>query len=527
MPKSRSFSIYLLKDGFNHANAIVEHSGLQQVDSARVRGLPEGAVLYLLDNEPAAPWWKEYWGIENDLKQVLKGAIVFLPVNNRCFALTYGHTYHALKNIAYEYDFGLRTTLNALDPEKVKSTDILSPETAKRERIQSPISAAWTFFDFKQDESIVKKLHGAVKPEYESLFKNVTGSASLKFSSASQPDNLRNLCNKLLEIYALDTYKQTFPDLQGIIPVNDPSVIAKLQDELINGFMDKSKNLTLTIPDIINSEKSIEYYYSGSRLNRRFYDDVYIDHYRDYLVDQIGEYTRSDIDIKLLLKHTLNLKAEDGQKINSFPVLKCMLFDCELDSEHYHLCDGEWYLIDKSYLSKLKSDLDPIFVDKPELSACIEKKEDDYNKKIADKNAWICLDKTNISLPKQTQVEPCDLLYSSDEVVKLIHIKISTRSSSLSHLFNQGLNSIELLRSESVAKNKLKKLVNNDGICADIDNDKFEIIYGIITAKPSDNKSDNLPIFSRISLMRTLRTCRLYGVKCSVVLIDDQVDRKK
>ena len=130
-------------------------------------------------------------------------------------------------------------------------------------------------------------------------------------------------------------------------------------------------------------------------------------------------------------------------------------------------------------------------------------------------------------MPKQTQVEPCDLLYSSDEVVKLIHIKISTRSSSLSHLFNQGLNSIELLRSESVAKNKLKKLVNNDGICADIDNDKFEIIYGIITAKPSDNKSDNLPIFSRISLMRTLRTCRLYGVKCSVVLIDDQVDRKK
>jgi uncharacterized protein (TIGR04141 family) len=65
--------------------------------------------------------------------------------------------YHQLKDESYEYDFGLRTTLNAVDPDKIKSTDIFKLENARRQRIQTPVASNLNLFDFEQDESIIKK----------------------------------------------------------------------------------------------------------------------------------------------------------------------------------------------------------------------------------------------------------------------------------------------------------------------------------------------------------------------------------
>ena len=104
MAKSRTFCIYLLKEGFNAGNALkTDHSLGDPADASQ---LPEGATLYVLDKSPSQPWWKAYWGVSQNLRQVLKGAIVFLPIGERCFAITFGHTYHFLKDESYEYDFG-------------------------------------------------------------------------------------------------------------------------------------------------------------------------------------------------------------------------------------------------------------------------------------------------------------------------------------------------------------------------------------------------------------------------------------
>lgn len=150
MAKSRGFSIFLLKENYNAGNALkLEHSLGNPIVNAV--NLPQDATLYISDKAATAPWWKDYWGIPQELEQVLKGAIVFLNVGQRCFVITFGHTHHNLQEISYEYDFGLRTTLNALDPEKIKSTDILMPENARRQRIQSPTASELTFFDFNSD----------------------------------------------------------------------------------------------------------------------------------------------------------------------------------------------------------------------------------------------------------------------------------------------------------------------------------------------------------------------------------------
>ena len=251
MAKSRNFSVYLLKREFNADNALKDEINLTRI-TENDTNIPEGGVMYVGQSPIKQPWWKEYWGINQDLKQSTAGAIVFLPVNDRWFAITFGSSYHNLKEKSYEYDFGIRTTLNSLDPEKIKSTDLLIPETAKRQRIQIPNAANLTYFDFNKDESIVKKLTGAVKEEYTDLIRNATGSSNLRFATACEPNELLDLCSRLLEIYTRRDYEETFPDLQNIIPVKDPDLITALEAKLFDEYQACSPSLTLAIPEIID-----------------------------------------------------------------------------------------------------------------------------------------------------------------------------------------------------------------------------------------------------------------------------------
>jgi len=522
MDKSRNFSIYLLKNNYSANNALKEEHALgEPVTDASF--LPKGATLYVMDTRPNPPWWRAYWGISQDLIQTLKGAIVFLPVDDYCFALTFGHTYHNLKEVCYEYDFGLRITLNALDSQKIKSTDILLPEKAKKERIQSPIASDLTFFDINKDETIIKKLTGAVKEEYKNILSNVTGASNLRISSKVQAGGMSELCSTLLEIYSKDDYKSSFPDIQNILPVKDPSLSNQLNEKLIEAFNANSIELVLTIPEIIDYSNSFQINYSGAGKSKENHDDVYIADYREY----IENHNVKEINLKVFKCHKLNIEDENGNKKQSFSIYKCLLFDCELNSEHYHLCEGEWYQIDKDYIQKLRNNLNPYFSDHDILRECNEKREDDFNQSIArDNPQFICLDKKNIAPTKQTAVEPCDLFTVKNNVAYLIHIKISTKSAYLSHLFNQGLNSVELLRLQEESKQKIKKLITNKEYHSSIENDRFGVVYGIITAKDKNKKSDNLPIFSRISLMRTMNSLKVMGIQGSVVFIKDNINRK-
>lgn len=436
-------------------------------------------------------------------------------------------THHQLKDNSYEYDFGLRATLNAIDPAKIKSTDVLQPENAKRQRIQSPTASNLNFFDIRYDESIIKKLTGAVKEEYNFLFKNVTGASSLRISSKLTADQITNLCRMLVEIYGKDDYIKIFPDIRNIEPVKDPDKIAMLNNKLLEAFSNAPVDLVLTIPEIIDYSEIFKIKYSGAGRSRLEYNDVFISGYREYLQERNVTQVH---DVTQFHKHSMLVIDENGDTLRQYNIYKSFLFDCEVNGEVFHLCEGEWYFIETNFIQKLESSLNSYFVDNHNfLHPCNEKREDSYNDSVKAANANVfCLDKRSISPAGERQVEPCDLISVINDKIHLIHVKVSTRSSSLSHLFNQGLNSIELLRMEPESREKLKELVENDSaICELINKDQFHVTYGIITKKEANKRSKNLPIFSRISLLRSVNALKLMAVSCSIFFISDQFNRKE
>lgn len=526
MAKSRSFSIYLLKDSFSSQNSLKEDHGLELIEEDNTK-LPENAVMYISNRQSTPPWWKSYWGVNKILTQSQKGALIFLKINENCVVLTFGSTYHKLKDEAYVHDFGIIATLNALDPTKIKSTDILLPENAKRQRIQSPRASQLNFFSVNTDETILKKMTGAVKDEYVELFKNITGGNSLRVSSNLQADEISNLCEELIEIYNKEDYKTSFPELQNIVPVKDPSIVNDLNDKIIEAFnADPSPvELVLAIPEIFDYSADYKIKYSGAGRSDLEFTDVYIKGYREYLEEKNVGNIES---IEKFHKHKLQILDENDYPLNDYSIYKSFLFDCELNNDTYHLCEGEWYLIQRDFIQKLANELDPLFIESHSvLHECDDKREDDYNISVKNANQGVyCLDKKNISPNGQYQVEPCDLIFLNDDHLELAHIKISTRSSSLSHLFNQGINSVELLRRSKAAQKKLLALLdNNDKMEAYVNEGKYSITYGIISKKVN-MKSKGLPIFSRISLLRIVNTLKVMNVPVRILYINDNVDRK-
>jgi uncharacterized protein (TIGR04141 family) len=418
LPRSRSFSIYLLKSGFDARNALRADHGLE--DQVAASDLPAGAILFVLDASPRAPWWRSYFGIRKNLNQVHKGALVFLPAQRRCFALAFGHVAHNLKETSYEYDFGLRVTLNCLDPKKLRSTDILEPGAARRQRTQMPVESDLTFFDFDRDSTILRSLTGKVSDEYRDLFRHATGASNLRISSNLAASGLPTLCENLLSLYESENYKTTFPDIQNISPVRDPSLLTELNSKVVAAFRDKDEALSLAVPDIINYRDNVYAAFAGAGQSE-LYDDVFIGRYYEYLENRNVPLTT--VGIEQMRKHSLVLTDENGLERERFSVYRSLVFDTASGNQVFHLSEGNWYRVELSYVEKLEKYLDPLCVDLT-LPPFKHKSEGAYNKAAAAANPnLVCLDMTNIAPAGQSQVEPCDLYEVKNGAAVFQHVK--------------------------------------------------------------------------------------------------------
>jgi uncharacterized protein (TIGR04141 family) len=195
-----------------------------------------------------------------------------------------------------------------------------------------------------------------------------------------------------------------------------------------------------------------------------------------------------------LRRHALVLTDEDGNSRDRYSIFKSLVFDTTLEDaqgETFHLCEGNWYRIDDTYIARLSAYLDPLCEDS-DLPPYDHPSEGEYNAAVGAGTAIACLDTKNISPDGQSAVEPCDLLAVRDGVAAFYHVKVSTLSAQLSHLFNQGVNAIELMRLEPQAVDKLEALIREvlaDGDGADamvtlVRDRKCRIVFGIAPERP-------------------------------------------
>jgi uncharacterized protein (TIGR04141 family) len=212
---------------------------------------------------------------------------------------------------------------------------------------------------------------------------------------------------------------------------------------------------------------------------------------------------------------------------NPWSIWQALDGEVEFNSKTYLLVDGSWYEADRNTVAEANRIVDGIeSFDIVVPRAYFGESEKHYNERLsrALRGSALMDFKLVRGIGFGSPIEVCDVLTSEGD---FIHMKMGVRSSTLSHLLLQGLNSMFLmLTSEDYRREvigQLKKMWSETLVAKvippkNIDPRAYRVIYGMVTHK-SGPLSKVLPFFSRVSLMNTYGQLKAMGVDVRVLLV--------
>ena len=493
----QKLSIYLLKEKTSPKDALKGPQNLEKYNKRK------GWEITIKNPPPNKPNWAEYLNLNFDIKTSNASAVLFIPHKKRYFAICFGYGHNLLKIDKFVNDFGITTGLNALDKNKIKSSDVLSPsDHSKQRRTQTVLNSNLQGHDIDGFLHILRQITGKTKEEYKELFKNVSvTSESLKIGTEKPVEELNDLCSKIFSLYSKkEDYKKDFPEIFSIRPLKDKSEIIEKENLLVKELRKKEDNIYLDIPELVDFQDVDKYRVNIKNRKRYIFEELNIE---DCFYNLVAN---DDITIENLNKWEIILLNTDGKE-KKFSLFKCIIFDCSYRNKNYHFSHGKWYCIDPNFSEKIDKKLNKRKKDKIHNKKILRynhKDENDYNNNLSknlEKQKCFsdvkCLDFDLVQMGGHDKIEPCDVLCVSKEENLFIHVKIKhSGSSGLSHLFEQGDVSLTLLN------NKDRKFI--DGIKKKVPNfseEKRKIIHYIVISKTKNNK---LPLFARICLFKTI-----------------------
>lgn len=477
-----------------------------------------------------SPKWTNFLELTEDKKKKLFNrnayGLVFLKNNDRWFAISFGLGHVKLNYDAFEQDFGLRVVLNTVDPKKLRSADIRTPdENTTSRRMQTARRSDQSVFTINIERDIMRGLSG--EPNDAAFARRVSGSDALILSKSMQINDLPRVCAEALEEYNSINYQANFAWIDQIQHVRNNELINKLDFNLIvalNIALSKKEldTLQLVYPVIYNPEKTKTISYTGFR-NSEFFPDLEISDYIDALKNkEISEYIPD-----FLKKHKVCECNDEGKNEgNSWNIRECLSFETELDNEKYVLSAGRWYLINNSLSRSVEKFFEE--VKRYNMPAALKgENETQYNSRIANNEEdLLCLDKKLVKPSGAlSEIEVCDFLAKDGT---LIHVKNETSSSRLSHLFNQGTVSARVMKIDGSFRDLLRERIKEQESCysksgyhtlisnstSEFFENKHLIVYAVLTSK-SKSEKNRLPFFSLITFRQAADELAALGFKCA------------
>jgi uncharacterized protein (TIGR04141 family) len=444
-------------------------------------------------------------------------AVFCFEAAGRRFALTLGYGRFLLEPDSYEHDFGLRVVLNAVDPDLIRSVDArtiddVPMQTQRNASRGSPIG------DFGLDvtRDLVRSIAGP--PSDVSLGRYVAGADRLAVSTDARLDELPDLCKRLLKVYKSKTYKTRYPWIDQVRPVKDEALIEELNNLMVDTLREREIDfLHLAPPESVDQMRLAGFGYSRPK-NAGPDPDPRISTYLDAFDDP----AKITLD-RLKNDRIYAYEAEGDQLIGSYSVFNCIVFETLHRGALFVLNAGDWFRVSRPFQQqtiKFVEDLPDLDLDLPD--ADLGAGEDEYNEKATNNDPDLLdLHGHLVNIPDQYGgVELCDLLSRNKQ---LLHVKRRGKSSTLSHLFFQGLNSAELLLRDAEFRTGARKVVDNldSSFTSSLPANRpgvreYEIAFVFITrATPRQTNPYSLPFFSLLSLQNAARQLDAFGFKVS------------
>lgn len=519
-PKRQSLRLYLIKAAVTkYADALRDPASLLSFPLKPGLGLT--GQFYLRNAQPEPVEWFDF--VQAGVKGVLppitnspNAAVLFLEVSGRIFALVFGTGRVLLKEDAYEVDFGLRSTLNAVNPRTLRSIDVHSHEAvALHKRVQTSLASNLSAFSLDMYRERVRSLTGVAKNA--KVGSRVTGTeGGLGVSTEVDFAGLADKCKAYLAVYKSSDYKIAFPAFDNLRAVKDPVRLGKLNDRLV-GLLRKKKTDTVHL----SPPEPIDYSdFSGFSLTEKgpLQDELSIHSYLSKQTNLAG------LDLDDLKRHRVYLRTEDAGDafLDSWSVYRCLVCEIREGKSLFVLSNGEWSQVSLAFADQVHDYLKSIPESTINLpSSTTHRLEADYLEHVANTQADLALmDQKLVWCDSAgTSMEVCDLFSKAGQFV---HAKRKcTGAGGYSHLFMQGRNSaIAFVRDPAFrtgARNHLapagaafSALIPKDRP----DPGKYEIVFAPMGEKDADFLKE-LPFYSKLTFMRVAEDLRAMGFKVS------------
>ncbi len=521
--KREHLTIYLVRDVKLKDEQIVKIGRAKPPIDLKIS---EGnARLYAKSSSrPKLPDWAPFLVRNQDVPPDLfegsrsEGAVLLIRHVGAVFVLSFGMGHHLINLDLVDRDFGLRVTLNSIDPQKLRSLDKASHE-ANPLHVRSQSARDGDIFDLHIDPEL-DMVHAVTGTSEVALFgEHISGRDALTINPPATLDDLPKILAE-----ALARRDKPLPDrfawIDNVHRVRDSTVIECLDDALTDALQSdsRSENIWLGEPEIVDWETQTGYSFDQRQRTPR-HRTLQLDLLINYIAEHGDRPSTS-----LLRSISVHVNDANYQSIKSWTAYRCLYAELPMGKETYILRNGLWYEVSSKFVDEIDSYFKRIDAEPPRMPTYQHANEGLYNESVAKENAgYDLMDKKNISFGNAyDKIEFCDLVRDGSD---LIHVKLYRSSATLSHLFAQGSVSAEtFMRHEEFRvklNEKLPASIRLDDPLLRPRAENYRIVYAIATTKelPSD-----LPFFSKITLKNAIIGLNGLGFRVALVRIDIDPD---
>ena len=515
-PRKERLAIYLVKEGFNTDALFVKTESAKAPIHLDI-GTGE-ARLYIKKEppKPSPPWTRLFTSLPNVPDDAFGSTnsvgAVLVYRSERTFLLSFGHGFHLIKDEVVERDFGLRVTLNSVEPGKLRSLDKASYDhNPLNFRTQS--GKDLDIFELDMD-SETEMLYAVTGASTEAAFgSHVTGRDALTIMVQTTMGGLLHILST-----ALAKYKQKLPQafewVENINRIRDPEEL-ELLDLYLNDMLaaDPTSSVWLGEPEIVDWESQIGYSFDLRARTPR-HAVLELTDLQSYLAEKGASMT-----VDVLKAQSIHINNAEYQSTKCWTAYRCLYAELAVGVEHYVLRNATWYRVKDSFVEAIDRYLATIPPCSVAFPPYAHVREDDYNSHVAahDSSFYVMDKKTTAIGGRYDKIEFCDLI--KDDAT-LIHVKCYRSSGTLSHLFAQGnVASEAFIRDEDFRVRLNEKLPARTRLSDPKqrpDPSKYKVVYAIATTKSLPTE---LPFFSKVTLKNALRTLRALGYEVELAAI--------
>jgi uncharacterized protein (TIGR04141 family) len=526
MPNHQRVTIFLL-DGIETFEQSLDKDQVPASTALHTEFGLDG-VFYWKFRPANTPAWVQYVApalvdVPSQLRSSSASGLLVLKAAGRFFALTFGYGRSMLDATKIVRQFGLKVALNTIDPAHIRSLDTKTFEDMVLARnTQASRSTQLPTFGIDTMRDILRAVTG--EPRDSRFGKRISGADPIVLNIEADIGTLGSLCIELLDAYRGSSYRTNFGWVDDLALVENRETLNSLDEALVGQLRDGETAYThLSMPDPLDWGEVDAFKITGTKKHE--YDDLDID---DYLT-HLGA-GRADITVDLLKGRKVQVRFTRSPDWDSrWTLYQCLVSEQRIGGGLYVLIEGRWFEVSQTLAERVDTFASSLgSAPFPLISSSRGETEPDYNKRLtqAFPGGRLCLDARIVKPEGATSgIELCDVLALDGT---LVHVKRKSRSSTLSHLFAQGVVSATTLLNDGEFRSRVrgeieKQAGGSAGLWSKVIPDRGEEAVGsqfrvsyVVIANSSRAGSDWLPFFSKLNLMQAAQALRSLGVEVTL-----------